>query len=446
MNAGPTMAAFQTVKGFRDFLPEDCALRNYIFDRWRRVARGYGFVEYEGPLVEPTDLYKKKSGDEITGQLFNFLTKGDEDVSLRPEVTPTLARLVAANQRNFSKPLKWFQIGSCFRYEKPQRGRTREFIQFNVDIVGDNHPANADAELVAFAIDTMRAFGFEEGDFVVRLSNRRLWLDFLAEHRIADEHSGTFLQIIDKMERAPKEVTAKQLESLGLSFEQVESHIHRYLDGEAVESPDSIFAELKDNLTARGLWKYVKIDPGIVRGLAYYTGTVFEVFDLKHQLRAIAGGGRYDNLVGHLSDGAVQMNSCGFAMGDVVLTELINRHEVAKEAAEQWKRQHQAPEVYLVVADDSRRTEALGILQQLRSMGLRVDYALSPSKIGKQFQTAESLNARFAVVVGAEYPLLTVKTLRTRDQMEVSAEQLPDKLAGLLSMPESGPLVAARTA
>lgn len=442
MTAGPIMAAFQTVKGFRDFLPEDCALRNYIFDRWRAVARGYGFVEYEGPLVEPTDLYKKKSGDEITGQLFNFITKGEEDVSLRPEVTPTLARLVAANQRNFSKPLKWYQIGSCFRYEKPQRGRTREFIQFNVDIVGDTNPANADAELVAFSIDTMLAFGFEEGDFVVRLSNRRLWLDFLLENQIADEHSATFLQIIDKMERAPKDVTAKQLEVIGLSVEQVEAHIKRYLDGEAVEAPDSIFAELKADLTARGLWKFVKIDPGIVRGLAYYTGTVFEVFDLKHNLRAIAGGGRYDNLVGHLSDGAVQMSSCGFAMGDVVLTELINRHEIAKGAAEQWKRRHQAPEVYLVIADDSRRAEALGILQQLRRMGIRVDYALNPAKIGKQFQTAESLNARFAVVVGSEYPLLTVKTLRTRDQMEVSAEQLPDKLAGLLSMPESGPLIA----
>jgi histidyl-tRNA synthetase len=226
--------------------------------------------------------------------------------------------MAAARQRDYKKPSKWFQIGSCFRYEEPQRGRTREFVQYNVDILGEANIA-ADAELVAFAIDSMRRFGFTSEEFSIRLSDRRLWTDFLTNQNIADEHGPTFLQIIDKMERTPKEVTDTKLQAIGLSLEKVQDFIA------SVDASSEVFAPLRENLEARGLWQYVKIDPGIVRGLAYYTGTVFEVFDLKHGLRAIAGGGRYDNLVSLLSDGGVDMPSCGFAMGDVVLTELINR-------------------------------------------------------------------------------------------------------------------------
>jgi len=438
------MATFQTVKGFRHFLPEDCALRNYIFDRWHRVARAYGFVEYEGPVVEPTDLYKKKSGDEITGQLFNFITKGDEDVSLRPEVTPTLARLVAANQRNFAKPLKWYQIGSCFRYEKPQRGRTREFIQFNVDIAGDSAPAQTDAELVAFAIDTMLAFGFQKDDFIVRLSNRGMWTRFLTDHNIAEEHNGVFLQIIDKMERTPREVTAQKLAEIGLSIDGLESFMASYSgdNADAALAADPVFASIREDLSARGLWPYVKIDPGIVRGLAYYTGTVFEIFDIKHNLRAIAGGGRYDNLISLLSDGGVQMPACGFAMGDVVLTELINRHEGALSAMKAWIAEHNALDAYVVIADDARSPEALAVLQQLRHQGLKVDYSLNPAKVGKQFQAAENAKAKFAIVIGGEYPLISIKNLRTRDQSEAQADQVVDKLQSLLSVPAYGNLLA----
>ena len=277
----PTMAGFQTVKGFRDFYPEDCALRNYIFSQWRKTASTYGFFEYEGAVIEQTALFKKKSGDEITSQLFCFEDKGGREVALRPEVTPSLARMAAARQRDYKKPIKWFQIGSCFRYEEPQRGRTREFVQFNADILGEAGIA-ADAELVAFAIDTMRRFGFTETEFSIRLSDRRLWTEFLVAEKIADEHGATFLQIIDKMERTPKDVTDTKLKAIGLSLERVESFIA------SVDASSAVFAPLRENLEARGLWKYVKIDPGIVRGLAYYTGTVFEVFDLKQGRGGIA--------------------------------------------------------------------------------------------------------------------------------------------------------------
>ena len=422
------MSGFQTVKGFRDFFPEDCALRNCIFTRWRSVASRHGFVEYEGPTLESTDLLKKKSGDEITQQLFCFTTKGDEEVSMRPEVTPTLARMAAARQRNYPKPLKWFQIGPCYRYERQQRGRLREFYQFNVDILGEASPA-ADAELVALAIESLRAFGLQPGDFIIRLSDRRLWTEFQASYELNEVQSGEFLQIIDKMERTPAEVTNTKLEALGMTLEKVQAFIS------SIGADHPIFAQLRENLEARDLWQYVKIDPGIVRGLAYYTGTVFEAFDVKHGLRAIAGGGRYDNLVGHLSDGAVQMSACGFAMGDVVLAELIKQTPAAQEQMKRDMDQSMAVDAFVILADDSRRRESLQTVTQLRNAGWRVDYSLTAQKVNKQFQAAENAKARFAVIIGGEYPTVVLKNLATRDQMEVPADNLVNKLAEQMSTP-----------
>jgi histidyl-tRNA synthetase len=429
------MAGFQTVKGFRDFYPEDCALRNYIFSQWRKTASTYGFVEYEGAAIEQTALYKKKSGDEITSQLFCFEDKGGREVALRPEVTPSLARMAAARQRDYKKPIKWFQIGSCFRYEEPQRGRTREFVQFNVDILGEANIA-ADAELVAFAIDSMRRLGFTSDEFSIRLSDRRLWTEFLTAQSIAEEHGPTFLQIIDKMERAPKEATDKKLQDIGLSLEKVQDFIA------SVDGSSTVFAPMRDNLEARGLWQYVKIDPGIVRGLAYYTGTVFEVFDLKHGLRAIAGGGRYDNLVSLLSDGGVDMPSCGFAMGDVVLTELINRTPAALELVKSYMDTAFANDVFVVIADEAKRPEALKTVAALREAGFRADYSFTAQKVGKQFQAAETVKARFVLVIGAEYPTVVIKNLGSRDQMEVPMECIVEKITELVAAPVYTNLIA----
>lgn len=435
MNATLIMASFQTVKGFRDFFPEDCARRNYIFQQWRSLASRYGFAEYEGPLLESTDLYRKKSGEEITQQLFCFTTKGDEEVSLRPEVTPTLARMAAARQRDYSKPIKWFQIGRCFRYERPGRGRLREFYQFNVDIMGESSPA-ADAELIAMSIDVVRIFGLCEGDFALRLSDRRLWQDFQKNHVWDEAQSTEFLQIIDKIERTPEDVTDTKLKNLGSSLQSVQEFMA------SVTEAHPVFAELRANLEARGLWQYVRIDPSIVRGLAYYTGAVFEVFDLKHNLRAIAGGGRYDQLIGLLSDGAVNMPACGFAMGDVVLGELIKHTPEALNQATAWTQQALAADVYMVIADETQRGHALKIASKLRESGLRVDYALTAQKVGKQFQAAESAKARFAIVLGSEYPTLIVKNLSNREQMEVPAVDIYLKMEELMKSPVYGKLLA----
>lgn len=428
------MAAFQTVKGFRDFYPEDCGLRNYIFDVWRRIARRYNFVEYEAPVVESTDLYRKKSGDEITGQLFCFEDKKGREISLRPEVTPSLARMATARQRHYSKPMKWFQIGSCYRYEEPQKGRTREFNQLNADILGDNSTA-ADSELIALAIDVMREFGFTSEHFSIRLSDRRLWTHFLEDRRIDLEKAPLFLQIIDKMEKVPEEVTSGKLKEIGVSLDAVKSFI------KAADQTFPAFAPLRENLEARGLWDYVRIDPGIVRGLAYYTGTVFEVFDLKLGLRAVAGGGRYDNLCGLL--GGTDLPCTGFAMGDVVLSEMLKQTPSAQFGITDSLLKSIALDVFVVIADEAFRSQALAGLQRLRSAGMKVDYLMNPAKVGRQFQAAEERKARFAVLFGNEYPEVKIKDLTSRAETLVPVAEMVERLSAMLREPALGPLIAA---
>jgi histidyl-tRNA synthetase len=412
----------QPLPGFRDFVPKDCAVRNYIFDCWREVARRYGFVEWDGPLLEPTALYTKKSGPEIVGQLFNFTDKGDREVAMRPELTPTLARVVAAHDREFKKPLKWFSIPQCFRYEKQQRGRLREHFQFNADIIGEESLA-ADVELVALCVDILRAFGFTAEEVVVRVSDREFWIDFLRAHNVPEEQWQEMLQAIDKSEREPREKTATRLGPLA-------EPAFKVLDGGGrSEKLERLLAALGD----RGLAEFVKIDLGIVRGLAYYSGVVFEAFDRGGKLRALAGGGRYDNLIHQLSDGAVSLPALGFAMGDVVLAELIGEIPTAKARMDASIAAQQNLDIYVVIAKEERRADALAHVQKLRDQGLRVDYSLAPAKVGKQFQTAEQLGARLAILFGDEWPQLKLKNLRTGDQSLVSQEELAVQVAVLLS-------------
>jgi histidyl-tRNA synthetase len=412
----------QPLPGFRDFLPADCARRNYIFAKWREVARRYGFVEWDGPVLEPTELYTKKSGPEIVGQLFNFTDKGEREVAMRPELTPTLARVVAAHDREFKKPLKWFSIPQCFRYEKQQRGRLREHFQFNADIIGEAS-LDADVEAIALCIDLLRGFGFSASDVVVRVSDREFWIDFLRTQNVPEEKWQETLQIIDKSEREAREKTAAKLGPLAETVFEI-------LDGKgSSEKLDRVL----DALRARGLADFVQIDLGIVRGLAYYSGVVFEAFDRAGKLRALVGGGRYDNLIGQLSDGAVSLPAIGFAMGDVVLGELIAEIPAAKTLMEIAMASERDLDVYIVIAKEERRADALGQVQALRDAGYRVDYPLAPAKVGKQFQTAEQLGARVAVLFGDEWPQVKVKELRTGEQTLVAREEVAAKLNALFS-------------
>ena len=402
-------------------MPSDCAARNYIFARWRDVARRCGFVEWDGPVLEPTDLYQKKSGPEIVTQLFNFTDKGEREVAMRPELTPTLARVVAAHEREFKKPLKWFSIGQFFRYEKQQRGRLREHFQLNCDIIGETALA-ADIELVALCIDIVRAFGFTEKDFVVRISDREFWTEFLRSQKVAPERWDEILQVIDKFGREPREKTTEKLGQLADPVLRILS------EGGKSEKLD----QLVDGLRARGLADFVDVDVRVVRGLAYYTGIVFEVFDRAGKFRAIAGGGRYDNLIEQLSDGAVSIPALGFAMGDVVLGELISETASARETMRNAIAAEQKIDIYVVIAKEQRRADAIAQIQKLRDGGYRVDYSLTPEKVARQFQTAEQLGARIAILFGDEWPQVKVKTLATREEVLVPDDEIITRVANLL--------------
>jgi histidyl-tRNA synthetase len=408
--------------GFRDFYPEECARRNYVVETWRTVARRYGFVEFDGPTLEAGELYRKKNEDgaEILEQLYSFRDRGGREVALRPEMTPTLARMVAAREKHYRKPMKWFCVSNFFRHERQQKGRLREFLQFNADLIGEGSH-EADAELVALAIDLLRGFGFGAEDFVVRLSDRGAWREFLAARGCDAAGAALALACADKLEREPEEKLNEKLAPTGLSVADLRAFI-------AAGSPEA-FAPVLSALDARGLAGFVVPDLSIVRGLAYYTGVVFEVFDRAKSLRALAGGGRYDGLIGGLSDGAADLPAIGFGMGDVVLGHLID----ATPAADARRRAAGLSScgIHVVIADESRRADALRVVQEIRDLGWRVDFSLKPAKVGRQFQDAEAAGAVRAVLIGAEWPVLKVKNLATRTEEACDRSDL----AGVLGTP-----------
>ena len=380
----------ERLPGFRDFYPEplphpdlwSADARQYIFDRWRSMARRYGFREYDGPPLEPLELFTTKSGEEIVGQLYNFMDKGERSIALRPEMTPTLARMAAAHERNYKKPLKWFAIPQLFRYERQQKGRLREHFQLNADILGETDPS-ADAELVALLIDTLRSFGLTADDFVVRLSSRNAWHDFYSHRQGDPAKAYEFYQIIDKLERETPDQSEQKLAALGFSLKDVSSFIQ---EGRPTAELDSVLANLK----ARGLAGFVKVDYQVIRGLAYYTGTVFEAFDKRGEFRAIAGGGRYDNLVKLMSGHKVDLPALGFGMGDVVLLELLKARGLLPKFDARL-------DAFCLIEDECLRSESLGLIEGLRMAGCAVDYSFTPAKPDKQFKRALESGAAHTV-------------------------------------------------
>ena len=397
--------------GFRDFYPEPIPtadswsmdLRRYIFDTWRGTAERYGFREYDGPPIEELGLYTKKSGDEIVGQLYNFNDKGDRDVSLRPEMTPTLARMAASHTRNYKKPIKWFSIPQLFRYERQQKGRLREHFQLNADIIGEENQA-ADAELIALLIDTLRDLKLTSDDFVVRLSSRRAWQDFFENGDGQEKDAYDFYQIIDKLDREDPAVSGEKLAKLGFSIDQINDFIG---SGQATDE----LAAIIGNIEARGLGNFIKIDYRIIRGLAYYTGPVYEAFDKRGKFRAIAGGGRYDHLVKLVSGGRTDLPALGFGMGDVVLAELLKDRGLVPALG-------QSLDAFVQIADESLRDASLGLVQQLRQAGLATEYPLLKAKQEKQFKRALELKAKWLVTLDNANQA-HVKNLGTRKELTV---------------------------
>jgi histidyl-tRNA synthetase len=421
----------ERLPGFRDFYPEplphsdvwSAEARRHIFDCWRETARRYGFREYDGPPLEPLELYTLKSGDEIVGQLYNFVDKGGRPVALRPEMTPTLARMIAAHERSYKKPVKWFAVPQLFRYERQQKGRLREHFQFNSDLIGEGGPA-ADAELVALLIDSLRAFGLTAEDFTIRLSSRNAWQEFFRQRCSHPEHEYAFYQAIDKLERESPDESRTKLAALGISFDDVSLFIN---EGKPTAELESIV----NNLKARGLADFVKIDYHVIRGLAYYTGVVFEAFDKKGDFRAIAGGGRYDNLIKLISGGKVDLPALGFGMGDVVLLELLKARGLLPPFDAQV-------DAYCLIENEALREDSLGLVQSLREKGFAVEYSLTPAKSDKQFKRAMELKARHTVkvVASAQGALeIKLKNLATREEKTLSLEdgRNPENLSSALT-------------
>ena len=387
--------------GFRDFYPTELAERSYIFRGWREVARRYGFVEYDGPPLEPLDLYTKKSGAEIVEQLYNFRDKGDREIALRPEMTPTLARMVAARANAMRKPVRWFSIPQLFRYERQQRGRLREHFQLNMDIIGEAD-VSADAELLAAAIDIMRVLDLSSGDVVARVSDRRLLNALLRGIGIGEPQMPAAYAALDKLDRDPRDVLEHRLADAGVSA----SASAQLFELAGATADEAAFAQVVsaagasaewDNLRryldytdSLGVREWVKLDLSIVRGLAYYTGIVFELFDAKGELRAICGGGRYDTLLESL--GGVSLPALGFGMGDVVLGEPLRargRMPIAEPAVDVW----------VAYGDAGSVEDAMRLAARLRARGRSVEYALGNQKLARQLKAAHTARARETVVI-----------------------------------------------
>jgi histidyl-tRNA synthetase len=379
--------------GFRDFYPQELAERAYIMNTWREVARRYAFVEYDGPPLEPLELYTRKSGDEIVGQLYNFVDKGEREVALRPEMTPTVARMVAARANALRKPVRWFSMPQLFRYERQQKGRLREHYQLNVDLFGTADVA-ADAELLAVALDIMRSLGLTPDDIVARVSDRRILTAYLASLGVPAEAMDAAYGVIDKLERTPRDVSAEKLAALHVPAGSIDAilgigkatigGVAQAIGGGASTAVEE-FISYQRYLDALGVSEYVRFDLSIVRGLAYYTGIVFELFDRSGEFRAIAGGGRYDNLLASL--GGTDMPALGFGMGDVVLGELLRAKGLMKAA-------EQGADVWLA-ADESAPLEAvMREAARLRGAGKSVEYALRPQSLSKQKKAAQASGAR----------------------------------------------------
>ena len=416
------MATFQTLPGFREFYPEDFSKRNHIFRVWRQTAHAFGFAEYDAPVLEPLELYKAKSGDEIEAQLFNFTDKGGRDVALRPEMTPTVCRLVGAKASALKRPIKWFSIAEFYRYERAQKGRLRAFFQFNADIFGEPGP-EAEIELIAQLVQCFRAFGLTHEDFYVRLSDRNLWFFYLEALGLDEPRVRAMLSAIDKADykayeakfgpRAPALVEAIQKFLDVRSLAGLEQALAEH-QSEKLAARLADWKKLLGGTSAMGLGDFVEVDLSVVRGLAYYTGFVFEAFDRKGELRALAGGGRYDDLVQKL--GGPALPAVGFAIGDVTTGLLLEQRGLMPAFV-------QAPDIYCIIGGEAERLAAFGDIHALRASGYRVDYPMKEVAFGKQFKAAAESGAKLALIYGGDE--LAKGVVKLRDLAQRNEREVP---------------------
>jgi histidyl-tRNA synthetase len=417
----------QPYKGTRDFFPEDMRFREAMFSVMHRVVRQYGFDQIDAPLIEPIDLYLAKTSEEIVNQqIYSFTDRGDRKVAIRPEMTPTVARMVAARLRETPKPIRWYSIPNLWRYEQPGKGRLREHWQLNCDIFGASSEKLADLEILLLAVDLLRGYGADASHFSLHLSHRAILNGVLGgELKLPQEKWPAVARIMDKKAKVTAEAYSAMLEAEGITaLQRVE------LDFFLIEKLDylkkkyhlegaSYVLEIMDELKSLGLGEYVEYDPSVVRGFDYYTGLVFEVFD-KHpeNRRSLFGGGRYNNLVGAF--GKETLNAVGFGMGDVTLEDFLRTHKLLSD-------QPRKVDLYIALIDEKLGGHALSLARKLRTRGLSVEVSLGAGKLGKQFQEAEKKQIARVIILGedeATSGVYTVKTLSTGEQAKLTVDQI----------------------
>lgn len=426
------MATFQSLPGFREFYPDAFARRQHIFRLWRQTATAFGFAEYDAPVLEPLELYKTKSGDEIEAQLFSFTDKGGREVALRPEMTPTVCRLVGAKANALKRPIKWFSIAEFYRYERAQKGRERAFFQFNADLFGEPGP-EAEIELIALLTQCLCAFGLTAEDFYVRLSDRNLWFYYLEALGLDEARIRAILSAVDKFEKVGDDAFKPYGEQFGPLDPAIKEKVLAFLQIKTLAALEETLApvggeklavrladwrKLLGGLEAMGLGRYIEVDLGVVRGLAYYTGFVFEAFDRKGELRAIAGGGRYNDLVKKL--GGPELPAVGFAIGDVTLGLLLDARGLMPALV-------QASDIYCVIGGEAERKAAFADIHALRAGGYRVDYPIKDLAFGKQFKAAAESGARLALIYGGDElakGVVKIRDLRDRAEQEIPRDQV----------------------
>jgi len=410
-------------RGTRDFYPEDMRLRNRIFTTMRRVAERFGYEEYDGPMLEAFDLYAAKSGEELVNeQLYHFHDRGNRHIAIRPEMTPTVARMVAARIHALQRPVRWFSFPNLWRYEKPQRGRLREHWQFNVDILGTD-AIGADQEIIEVAIGVMRELGARSEDFQIHIANRRVLSEFLSTVIGLPESGWSGVcRAIDKKAKMTGEAFHAMLETQGLSPSQIDS-LEAYMAITIEELRDHPLAAtdgvkeilaLFDGLDAAGLTDLCVLDMSIVRGLDYYTGTVFEMYDrAPENRRALFGGGRYDNLVGLFS--RERVSGVGFGMGDVTVKDFLETHNLLPTPSP-------PVQVHVALFEDGLAADAAALAARLRMGGFNATLQLDAVKLGKQFKWADSRGIPVVVLQGPDEKRrdeVQIKHLPTRQQQSV---------------------------
>jgi len=387
-------------KGTRDFYPEDMAFREFIFSSWQTTCQRYGFELFDAPMFEHLDLYTQKSGQEIEKQLYAFADKGGRQIALRPELTPSLARMVASKGTSLKRPVRWYSIPRLFRYERMQRGRLREFFQLNMDILG-TADVTADAELMAASVAMMQELGLDHNDFSVLVSSRKLLEEFLEFCGVPSERNAGIYALLDRRHKLPAAEFDQELSSM-LGDAVTARKVREVLEVKSLDDLAAIDDSLPSYHELRGLFAlidmyglsdYVQFDIGIVRGLAYYTGIVFELFDRRRSLRAIAGGGRYDRLI--QTYGGPSTPAVGFAAGDVVLGELLKDNGIVPPIPPRST-------VFVAAFEDGYPGQAIAVAQQLRAGGISAEYPLRNVSISRQLKLANDARARLVIFVGGD--------------------------------------------